>query len=408
MENQVLFLALIKKVEEKLEEFKSMSEVKPLRGLRGPPGKDFDIEEHRETLRNLAKEFAVKFEDFTAEQVEKLRGAPGQDGRDGRDGRDGKDFSFEEHKEYFESLSKSLALKFEDYTPEQIEKLRGHKGEDGKDFSFDENYEEIKSICRDIVNSSIDTLKLHFSDLTQEDIEQLRGPRGREGKDGRDGKDFVFEEHEEFFKGLKLKFSDLTEEDIEKLKLNFSDLTDEEKDSLKLKFESLTEEQKLIMRGPRGQRGRQGDEGPQGVPGPRGFPGPKGISGINGRDGIDGEDGQDAPYVTDIKVEQSKQEIEFVFEFSDGSEIRTDPVKLPAGDIYVAGGGVSSSSSGGISAYANFASLPSGQPDGSVAVTLDTHQLYIYNEGTSTWTLSSGSSGSSGLDLVSYTQFGGF
>lgn len=321
MESQVLLLALIKKVEEKLEELNDLSTVKPMRGRQGPPGKDFDIDEHKETLRAWAKEFAIKFEDFTSEQIESLKGPKGSDGRDGRD--------------------------------------------------------------------------------------------------GRDGKDFVLEEHLEYFNTLKLKFTDLTEEEVNKLKLQFSHLTEEEKDSLKLKFSDLSEEDKVLLRGPRGQRGKTGEQGdsiqgPRGEKGEkgdsvRGAPGPRGVNGRDGRDGKDGTDGADAPYVTSIGVEQNKDEVEFVFEFSDGSEIKTDPVKLPRPNSYVAGGGrISSSSGGSIGTYADFASLPSGQPDGAVAITLDNHQLYIYNEGTNTWTLSSGSGGSSGLDLVSYTQFGGF
>ncbi len=42
---------------------------------------------------------------------------------------------------------------------------------------------------------------------------------------------------------------------------------------------------------------------------------------------------------------------------------------------------------GGVETYADFASLPSGLPDGSVGVTLDTDSLYIYNAGTSSWVI---------------------
>lgn len=418
MESQVLLLALIKKVEEKLEQLNDLSAVKPLRGRQGPPGKDFDIDEHKETLRAWAKEFALKFEHYTAEQIELLKGPKGESGRDGRDGRDGKNFSLEENKDYLESLAKNFALKFEDFTSDQIEKLRGPQGAPGKDFDWIEHQANIINICKEIVECSKDELTLKFENLTEEQISSIRGPKGRDGRDGRDGKDFVFEEHLEFFNNLKLKFSELSPDDVEKLKLQFSHLTEDEKNSLKLKFSDLSEEDKMLLRGPRGQRGKTGEQGdsiqgPRGEKGEkgdsiRGLPGPRGFSGINGRDGRDGKDGADAPIISDIRAEQTKDEVEFVFEFSDGSEIRTDPIKLPRPNSYIAGGGVSSSSSGsGINTYANFASLPSGQPDGSVAVTLDTHQLYIYNEGTATWTLSSGSGGSSGLDLVSYTQFGG-
>ena len=65
----------------------------------------------------------------------------------------------------------------------------------------------------------------------------------------------------------------------------------------------------------------------------------------------------------------------------------------------------SSSSGSGVSTYANFAALPGGATDGALAITLDTHSLYVYNSGTSSWQLVTGSNA---LDLVSYTQFGGF
>ena len=235
--------------------------------LEGDKGlqEDFDIEEHKEVLKSWAREFALKFEDFTADQIQSLKGPKGEDDRGGHDmhdGRNGKDFSLEENKEYFETLAKSFALKFENFTAEQIEKLRGPQGSPGKDFSFEESEQNIRNICKEIVESSVETLKLHFSDLTEEDIEKIRGPRGR---DGRDGKDFIFEDHQEFFKSLKLKFSDLTKEEVSQLKLRFSELTEEDKEQLKLKFSDLTEDQKMLLRGPRGQKGKRGDQGEQEV-----------------------------------------------------------------------------------------------------------------------------------------------
>jgi len=64
----------------------------------------------------------------------------------------------------------------------------------------------------------------------------------------------------------------------------------------------------------------------------------------------------------------------------------------------------SSSSGSGVQAYANFAALPAGQPDGTVAVTLDTNSIYVYDAGTLTWVLSSGASSP---DTYAYTYFGG-
>jgi len=47
----------------------------------------------------------------------------------------------------------------------------------------------------------------------------------------------------------------------------------------------------------------------------------------------------------------------------------------------------SSGSGGGITAYANYASLPAAPADGTVAATLDTDSLYIYDQGTVAWKL---------------------
>ncbi len=304
--NEVLLALLIKRVEDKLAEIPSPENLVGMRGPPGRAGRDFIFAEHEETIKKWVSDSALKFEDLTEEQIRFLKGKDGRDGTDGRDGNDGKDFIPEEHREMFENLARQCALKFEELTAEQIEALRGPKG--------------------------------------------------------RDGKSFVFEDHKEYFDSLKPKFSDFTKEDIEALKLRFQDLTDEDKESLKLKFEHLSEEEKNNLRGPRGQRGRQGipgesivgDRGLKGDKGEkgdsiRGLPGPRGLSGINGKDGRDGEDGLDAPYVTDIRVDQTRDEFELVFEFSDGSQISAGPVKLPKGGIYIAGDGLGSSesSSGG-------------------------------------------------------------
>ena len=44
---------------------------------------------------------------------------------------------------------------------------------------------------------------------------------------------------------------------------------------------------------------------------------------------------------------------------------------------------------GGVSSYASFAALPTGQADGTVAVTLDSDNLYVYNLALDTWILTS-------------------
>jgi len=128
-------------------------------------------------------------------------------------------------------------------------------------------------------------------------------------------------------------------------------LSEQEKASLKLQFSDLTVEERLSLKGSRGARGQRGgqgsngengkdgERGPQGLRGIPGPIGPRGLS-IAGRDGIDGADGIDAPYVVDIRIEEIKSgEIEFVFDFSDGTTITTNAVRLPRTNVYNSVGG---------------------------------------------------------------------
>ena len=310
MENEILIALLIRKVEERFAPLPASSPLRGPRGQRGAPGrdgKDFNFKEHEPTIRSWVKEFALKFEDLSEEEIEKLRGP------------------------------------------------RGRDGQDGKDFSFEENKDRIYDIVKEEIHKISSELKLKFSDLTLEEISSLRGPRGRDGRDGKDGKGFDFEEHRAFFEALKPKFSDFTAQEVERLRLHFSDLTTQEKDSLKLRFSDLTAEDRLSLRGPRGARGQRGVQGEKGADGKNGrdgrngrpgLPGPMGRAGLNGRDGIDGMDGRDAPFVVDILVEQFRSEIRFTFIFSDGTTITTNAVQLPMQNNYynsasaaVSGGG---------------------------------------------------------------------
>lgn len=348
LENEILIAILSKQVDERLALLPALHGPRGPRGHHGVDGKDFIFEDHEAQIRLWAKEFALKFEDFTAEQIGMLRGPRGQDGADG------KDFIFEDHAEQIRSWASEFALKFEDLNAEQIGALRGPRGQDGEDgkdgtsFVWDAERERISEVIRSELLVMSEGLKLKFADLSHDDIEQLRGPRGR---DGRSGRDFVFDEHAEYFSSLRLKFSDLTASEVEALTLHFSDLTEDEKASLRLRFEHLTEEDRALIRGPRGVRGQKGSPGRDGVMGPmgaRGLPGLRGIAGLSGLNGVDGRigdsgvDGVDAPRVVAVDIEEyGDNEIAFVFEFSDGAKITSDRVKLPAQVNVYSGGGAS-------------------------------------------------------------------
>lgn len=370
MENGILIALISKMVAQQIAELPTPVAHRGPRGPGGPSGKDgkdFIFADHEEKIRQWCRDFSLKFEDLSSEELESLRGPRG------RDGVDGKGFDFDAHAADIDTLvrralsdiSDSLKLKFADLSADEIQALRGPRGEDGRNFIFEENKDAIEAIILSCVNSARDELRLKFSDLDSDEIEQLRGPRGRDGRDGTNGRGFVFDEHRDFFLSLKPKFSDFTAEERETLRLQFSNLTPEEKSELKLRFEDLTEDDKALIRGargPKGQKGRTGNDGvagrtgpqgPRGRPGPvgqRGLSGIQGLPGINGRDGVDG---QDAPFVTDIELEEFpvRNEIAFTFRFSDGSEITTETVKLPEHtNIYVEGGtsGGGGGSGGGI------------------------------------------------------------
>ena len=161
---------------------------------------------------------------------------------------------------------------------------RGQKGSSGKDFNYEEHKDKIKSELNTVIESERDNLKLKFDDLKEEEINSLVGPRGR---DGRDGKDFSYEEHQDSIYKL---LNEVVESKKEELQLRIENLNEEElalitgpegksfifdenkdhisilvegfineiKEDLKLKFNDLSEEEKLSLRGSRGQRGKEG------------------------------------------------------------------------------------------------------------------------------------------------------
>ena len=100
------------------------------KGEKGPKGEPF------------------RYEDFTPEQLEGLRGPKGDDG----------------------------FIKFEELTPEQKEELRGPAGKDGKDFTYD-----------DFTQEQLNALKGQDGYTPQKGIDYFDGSNGLDGKDGKDG-----------------------------------------------------------------------------------------------------------------------------------------------------------------------------------------------------------------------------
>ena len=407
MEFEELLAVFVKLLDERLaDQPERVAGRRGLRGFTGAPGvdgKDFVFSEHEPEFRLIAREVALKFSDLTAEEIESIRGRSGKDGRDarfnfeehrteiesilvselsaradqlklkfqdltesdkaelkgvrGERGSNGKDFDFESHREDIThliaestlALVPDLKLKFSDLTDDdraEIRGPRGQRGETGKSFEYSDHKSEIEAAIGEAHLSLVPELKLKFSDLTEDELILLRGSRGQRGKPGAPGKDFVFDEHREYFDGLKPKFADFSDEEKDSLKLKFENLTDAEKDSLKLKFENLTESDRAEIRGPRGQRGKNGVDGKDGERGPkgdsvRGLPGPVGLSGrpgIDGQDGADGINGVNAPTIIDIEIVERRGDWALQITMSDGSRLLTNWIASPQ-TKYVYGGG---------------------------------------------------------------------
>jgi hypothetical protein len=286
---------------------------------------------------------------LVADLEEELGNVESIRGKRGLRGPQGTPFIFSEHKDEIYSFLTNY-IKTDKYFQETLKGERGEKGEKGEGFVWETHQEKVA----ELIHSFRDKFKLSFSDLTENEKSELRlsfeslteeqkqqikgerGPRGLRGQRGRAGKDFVFDEHKEYFDSLVPP--------KEELILRFSDLTSEEKEELRGEKGLQGDQGERGPRGLRGQKGKSGKDvtvddvkkvvdenidilrGPQGV---RGLPGLRGIPGVEGRTGARGEPGQDAPRVVDIQVEESNGTIYFLFLFDDGTKIKTDKIKLP-------------------------------------------------------------------------------
>lgn len=150
---------------------------------------------------------------------------------------------------------KGDAFKYEDFTPEQLESLRGPKGDDGF-IKFEELTPEEKEQLRGPKGDAFT-----YEDFTPEQLNALKGPQGEPGVKGDKGDAFTYAD--------------------------------------------FTQEQLNALKGPQGIQGVPGETGPQGEPGiqgPKGDKGDKGDTGPagpTGPSGIDGANGH-SPVITII------------------------------------------------------------------------------------------------------------
>ena len=110
-----------------------------------------------------------RFEDFTPEQLEQLRGPQGEPGS----------ISFEEltpeQKEYLRG-PKGDAFTYEDFTQEQLDALKGEPGQKGDAFTY-----------ADFTEEQLEALKGQDGYTPQKGIDYFDGKDGSNGKDGKDG-----------------------------------------------------------------------------------------------------------------------------------------------------------------------------------------------------------------------------
>lgn len=239
-------------------------------GEQGVPGQD-------------GKDF--KFEDFTPEQLESLRGPqgnPGKDGQNGQDGQDGKDFTYDMFTE--EQLAalkgekgdrgdRGEAFTYEMFTPEQLESLRGPKGETGEVGPQGPQGETGKALT--------------FEDLTEEQKAELKG---RDGIDGQDG--YTPIKGVDYFDGEQGPKGD---------------------------------------KGDKGDTGVQGEQGPKGDVGPQGEKGEKGDTGETGQSAYElwkslGNDGTEEEFLASFKGEKGDS-----FKYTDFTAEQLEALRGPQG-----------------------------------------------------------------------------
>lgn len=254
---QEVIIALISAIVDKaiLEHHEESNHSVGRRGPRGSDGIDFDFEDHKSRIyskiESLISEnqdnLKLKFEDLNEDERVSLKGPRGQRGKPGVG------FNFEENKSeiesslvsYIDSIKDQFKLKIEELSDSEIELLKGSSGKngrDGRDFNFEDSVEDILGL----IKNNADLFKLNFEDLSDSEIELLKG---RDGKTGRDGKSFDLEE---------------CRSDVEFL---ISELVSEIKPELKLRFEDLTDHEIDMLKGRDGKNGRHGEDGKDGLAG---------------------------------------------------------------------------------------------------------------------------------------------
>ena len=197
---------------------------------------------------------------------------------------------------------KGEPFRFEDFTPEQLESLRGPQGEPGS-ISFEELTPEQKEYLRGPKGDAFT-----YEDFTQEQLNALKGQPGAKGD-----------------KGDAFTYADFTQEQLEALRGPQG-------------IQGVPGET-----GPAGEPGIQGPKGEKGEPGEAGPQGPIGLTGEQGPQGPAGKDGKDGVSIThtwngtslSITSASGTSEMDLKGEKGDQGQIGPQGPQGPAGQDYV-------------------------------------------------------------------------
>ena len=165
-------------------------------------------------------------------------------------------------------------FRYEDFTTEQLESLRGPKGEQG--------------LVGPVGPQGPKGAPFTYADFTESQLEGLKGPKGDTGERGLTGpqgeRGLTGEQGPQGIRGEVGPQGPRGEQGIQ------GPVGPKGADGV-VTFESLTSEQVESLKGPKGEKGDTGEIGPIGPQGPRGETGergPQGIQGVQGEQGIQG------------------------------------------------------------------------------------------------------------------------
>lgn len=248
-----------------------------------------DIQMSQESMLKGDKGDPFTYEDFTPEQLERLRGPQGVQGDP---------FTYDDFTPaQLEALrgpqgEQGKAFAYGDFTAEQLEGLRGPQGVQGEPFTYsDFTAEQLENLRGP---QGLQGKPFTYSDFTDEQLEALRGPQGIQGvpgKDGKDGTSLYIEDTYLTLEALKATFptgndkmyivsadslcyiwSETVNDWISVGQLQgpkgdpftYSDFTTEQLAALKgepFTYDDFTPEQLESLRGPQGMQGEPGQKG---------------------------------------------------------------------------------------------------------------------------------------------------